>query len=194
MASTESLNELTKDQLFQLAEDNNVEVKKSATKTELVEAVQGSVTQEDVDALTSGDEGSDSSDQSKAEARPIGEGKDPLAEGNTLVNPSNTEAETHYEVKERSEDVAAQDTQNTIDGQDANQRAEQHNASDAAPVTSNSDSAEQNEVADGRTEPGGDVVDDTPDVVDVPELSDEEQAANADDRQAAMEKDIEKEA
>lgn len=133
-------------------------------------------------------------DQGLVEARPIGEGKDPLAEGNTLVNPTNTEAETHYEVKEKSEDVAAQEAQNTIDGQDANQRAEQHNASDAAPVTANSDTADQDEVADGRTEPGSDVVDDTPEVVDTPEPTDEEAQASADDRQDAMEKDIAKEA
>lgn len=133
-------------------------------------------------------------DQGLAEARPIGEGKDPLAEGNTLVNPSNTEAETHYEVKEKSEDVAAQDVQNTINGQDANQRAEQHNASNAAPVTANSDTTEQNEVADGRVEPGTDVVDDTPEQVDVPTPTEEEAQASADDRQDAMEKDIAKEA
>jgi hypothetical protein len=132
-------------------------------------------------------------DQGLAEARPIGEGKDPLAEGNTLVNPTNTEAETHYEVKEKSEDVAAQDAQNTINGQDANERAEQHNASDAAPVTANSDTADQDEVADGRTEPG-DVVDDTPEVVDTPEPTDEEAEESAADRQDAMEKEVAKEA
>lgn len=136
--------------------------------------------------------GSSEQGQSKVEARPIGEGKDPLAEGNTLENPSNTEAETHYNVKERSEDVAAQDAQNTIDGQDANERAEQHNASDAAPVTANSDSVEQNEVADGRTEPGGDVVDDTPEVVDTPKPTEEEAAASAEDRQDALDKDLKK--
>jgi hypothetical protein len=123
-------------------------------------------------------------DQGLVEARPIGEGKDPLAEGNTLVNPTNTEAETHYEVKERSADVAA--AENTIDGQDANERAEQHNASGAAPVTANADSAEQDEVAEDRTEPGGDVVDDTPEEVDVPERSEEEEAADAEDREEAL--------
>lgn len=88
-----------------------------------------------------------------AEARPIGEGKDPLAEGNTLENPSNTEAETHYNIKERSEDVAAQDAQNKIDGQDANERAEEHNAQ-VAPASSapNSDTTEQDAVAEGRVE------------------------------------------
>lgn len=133
-------------------------------------------------------------DQSKVETRPVGEGKDPLAEGNTLENPSNTEAETHYNIKERSEDVAAQDAQNTINGQDANQRAEQHNASAAAPVTVNADQADQDEVAADRVEPGSDVVDDTPEVVDTPEPTEEEAAASAEDRQDAMEKDLAKEA
>jgi hypothetical protein len=97
--------------------------------------------------------GESSQDQGRAEARPIGEGKDPLAEGNTLVNPTNSEGETHYEVKERGEDVAAQDAQNKIDGQDANERAEEHNSqSTAASEVPNSDAAEQDEVAEGRTE------------------------------------------
>jgi len=39
------------------------------------------------------------------DARPIGEGKDPLAEGNTLVNPSNTEDHNTYEILETSEGV-----------------------------------------------------------------------------------------
>lgn len=89
------------------------------------------------------------SESNKAEARPVGEGKDPLAEGNTLVNPSNTEAETHYDVKERSDDVRASE----INGQDANERAEQHNAqSQPASDVANSDATEQDEVAEGRTE------------------------------------------
>lgn len=93
-------------------------------------------------------------DNSKVEARPIGEGKDPLAEGNTLENPSNTEAETHYNVKERGADVQA--AENTIAGQDANERAEQHNAQavNAPSDVPNSDAAEQDEVAAGREEPG----------------------------------------
>lgn len=95
-------------------------------------------------------------DNSVAEARPIGAGKDPLAEGNTLKNPTNSEAETHYEVKERGEDVTAQDAQNKIDGQDANARAEAHNAqlAQGAPdhETPNQDEAEQDEVAAGREE------------------------------------------
>lgn len=90
----------------------------------------------------------------QAEARPIGQGKDPLAEGNTLVNPTNTEAETHYEVKERSDDVRAAET--SINGQDANERAEQHNnaLTQGAPDhdTPNHDTTEQDEVAAGRTE------------------------------------------
>lgn len=88
-------------------------------------------------------------DEGTVEARPQHQGKDPLAEGNTLVNPTNSEAETHYDVKERSEDVQKAD--NTINGQDANQRAEQHNA-EAADAPVNSDEAEQAEVAEGRTE------------------------------------------
>lgn len=40
------------------------------------------------------------------DARPIGEGKDPLAEGNTLVNPKgSTEDDNVYELLESSEDV-----------------------------------------------------------------------------------------
>lgn len=90
-----------------------------------------------------------SNDSNKVEARPIGQGKDPLAEGNTLVNPSNTEAETHYDVKERSDDVRASE----INGQDANERAEQHNAQSLpASEVANSDETEQSEVAEGRTE------------------------------------------
>lgn len=88
-------------------------------------------------------------DNSKVEARPIGSGKDPLAEGNTLSNPSNTEAETHYDVKERSEDVQA--AENTINGQDANERAEQHNTqlAQGAPdhETPNQDESDQEEAA-----------------------------------------------
>lgn len=87
----------------------------------------------------------------QAEARPVGQGKDPLAEGNTLVNPTNSEAETHYEVKERSEDVQAKEAQNKIDGQDANERAEQHNAQ-AVDAPANSDQSEQDAVAEGRKE------------------------------------------
>jgi hypothetical protein len=41
----------------------------------------------------------------KVEARPVKEGKDPLAEGNTLVNPTNTEDDGVYELLESSEDV-----------------------------------------------------------------------------------------
>lgn len=97
------------------------------------------------------------SNTDKVEARPIGEGKDPLADGNTLVNPTNTEAETHYEVKERSDDVRA--AENTIDGQDANERAEEHNTqltqgapSHATPQHGNGDQESQESVAAGRVE------------------------------------------
>lgn len=89
---------------------------------------------------------------SEVEARPQHQGKDPLAEGNTLVNPTNTEAETHYEVKERSEDVQKA---SEIAGQNANERAEVHNGQVAQPHdVPNSDVAEQDEVAAGRVEPG----------------------------------------
>lgn len=90
----------------------------------------------------------DSGDQ--VEARPVGQGKDPLAEGNTLVNSTNTEAETHYNVKERSEDVQASE----INGKNANERAEEHNAEAPQPglEVPNSDAAEQEAVAAGRTE------------------------------------------
>lgn len=97
---------------------------------------------------------SNSTTSDQVEARPIGQGKDPLADGNTLVNPTNTEAETHYDVKERSEDVQAQDAQNKIDGQDANQRAEEHNTALAqgAPdhATPNQSEGDQQEAAEGR--------------------------------------------
>lgn len=39
------------------------------------------------------------------DARPIKEGKDPLSEGNTLVNPDNTEDHNTYEVLETAEGV-----------------------------------------------------------------------------------------
>lgn len=90
-------------------------------------------------------------DEGAVEARPQHQGKDPLAEGNTLVNPTNSEAETHYEVKERGADV--QEAENKINGQDANERAEEHNAQSLpASDVANSDSDEQAEVAEGRTE------------------------------------------
>lgn len=132
-------------------------------------------------------------DEGAVEARPIGQGKDPLAEGNTLVNPTNTEAETHYEVKERSEDVQAA---SEIAGQNANERAEQHNAASAVPHdTPNAELSEQDEVAEGRVEPGedsvvepeADAVDDTPEEVEVPERTEEQAAEDAEERQDAVE-------
>lgn len=83
------------------------------------------------------------------ETRPVGQGKDPLAEGNTLVNPSNTEEETHYDVKERSEDVQKADETGAASTSEL--VGEQ-----ATPATSvpNSDTEEQDEVAAGRVEPG----------------------------------------
>lgn len=93
-----------------------------------------------------------SSDKSVAEARPIGQGKDPLAEGNTLKNPSNTEAETHYDVKERGEDV--QKAEHTINGKDANLRALEHNAksSNVKMADNNLSPEEQDAVAQNRQE------------------------------------------
>lgn len=129
-----------------------------------------------------------SSDQ--AEARPIGEGKDPLSEGNTLANPTNSEAETHYNIKENG--AAVQAAENTINGQDANQRAEQHNAqlAQGAPDhdTPNQSQAEQDAVAEGRVEANGPDanVNDTPEEVTVPERSEEQATADANERQDAV--------
>lgn len=46
-----------------------------------------------------------SDNEDLVDARPIKEGKDPLAEGNTLINPDNTEDHNTYEVLETSEGV-----------------------------------------------------------------------------------------
>lgn len=150
----------------------------------------------------------------QVEARPIGEGKDPLADGNTLENPTNTEAETHYKVKEKSEDVQAEENASRIAGQNANERAEEHNAH-AANVNQphdvpNSDAEEQDEAAEGREEPGeepevpapadveeevptppADEVDDTPEEVEVPERTEEQAAEDAEERQDAVETALE---
>lgn len=128
-------------------------------------------------------------DNSKVEARPIGAGKDPLAEGNTLENPTNSEAETHYNVKERGEDVQA--TENTINGQNANERAEQHNTqlAQGAPDhdTPNQGQPEQDAVAEGRVDPAAEqAADDTPEEVEVPEVSEEDQAAADAERRDAV--------
>ncbi len=72
------------------------------------------------------------SSQSKVEARPIGEGKDPLAEGERLHNPTNTEAETHYDA-DRSE-LNDEERASKIRGQNANERAEEHNAEEPEDV------------------------------------------------------------
>lgn len=110
-------------------------------------------------------------DNNLVEARPIGEGKDPLAEGNTLVNPTNSEAETHYQVKERSDDVRASE----INGQDANERAEQHNAQTPPPAdVPNGDNGDQDAVAEGRTEDG-----EEPETETTPEAPADEPAPNA---------------
>jgi hypothetical protein len=91
-------------------------------------------------------------DEGLVEARPQGEGYDPLSRGDTLKNPTNTEAETHYEVKERSEDVAAAEekAKHEIAGQDANERAVEHNAE--SPTVPNETSDEQEAVASKRSE------------------------------------------
>lgn len=89
--------------------------------------------------------------ETTVEARPQYEGKDPLAEGNTLHNPTNSEAETHYKVTETSEAVSQ------IGGQDASERAEQHNAE--AVSAPSGDATEQEEVAAERVEPGTEQVD-----------------------------------
>lgn len=118
MASTESLNELTVDQLKQLANDNNVETNSKMKKDELVTAVAPAVSQEDVDALTTDDDSTDdqapendlatvnaapqepvernASDESEVKARPQGEGIDPLSRGERLYNDENTEAAKTY--------------------------------------------------------------------------------------------------
>lgn len=62
----------------------------------------------------------------KVEARPIGEGKDPLSEGARLHNPTNTEAETHYKADNRELNDEAKASK--IRGENANERAEEHNA------------------------------------------------------------------
>jgi hypothetical protein len=65
--------------------------------------------------------------EDKVEARPIGEGKDPLAEGARLRNPSNTTGETHYEADNSELKAEEQAAKNRIDGKDADERAEKHN-------------------------------------------------------------------
>lgn len=125
------------------------------------------------------------------EARPIGEGKDPLAEGERLYNPTNTEAETHYDA-DRSE-LDDEEKASKIRGLDANERAEIHNAETAIPSDEvpNGDDAEQEEVAQSRVEPVDANVDDTPENVDVPEVSEEDQAKASEEREAAMAKELE---
>lgn len=68
----------------------------------------------------------------QVEARPVGQGKDPLAEGARLHNPTNTEAETHYEA-DRSE-LNDEEKASKIRGQNANERAEEHNAQEPADI------------------------------------------------------------
>lgn len=100
------------------------------------------------------------------EARPIGQGKDPLAEGARLHNPSNSESETHYKADTSELNAEEKAAANRASGQDANALAEEHNAQgqvETAPTTvSNSDQAAQDEVAEGRVEPGEDPVPEQP--------------------------------
>lgn len=70
--------------------------------------------------------------EDKVEARPIGQGKDPLAEGERLHNPTNTEAETHYKA-DRSE-LNDEAKASEIRGQNANERAEEHNAEEPEDI------------------------------------------------------------
>lgn len=133
--------------------------------------------------------------KSKVEARPIGEGKDPLAEGERLVNPTNTTAETHYEADSSELNAEREAAKNRIGGQDADTRAEEHNAEsptapDNVPDTANAN--EQETVAEDRVEPGSEV-DDTPEKTEVPKRTEEQEDADAEDRQDAMEKTVAKE-
>lgn len=125
----------------------------------------------------------------KVEARPIGQGKDPLAEGARLHNPSNTEGETHYDADNSELNAEETAAKNRINGQDANERAEDHNAQalNGTSDTPNSDQVEQNEVAAGRTEEANPPIDDTPDETEVPERTEEQENADAEDRQDAVE-------
>lgn len=101
MASKESLNALTKDQLLQLAEKNNVEVNKSAKKDEVVAALSQKVSQDDVDAMVepaddTDEVQSDPKDEGSVKARPQHQGHDPLARGERLYNDKNETSTTHY--------------------------------------------------------------------------------------------------
>lgn len=131
--------------------------------------------------------------KSKVEARPIGEGKDPLAEGEKLHNPTNTTGETHYEADSSELDAEREAAKNRIGGQDADARAEEHNAeSPTAPdnVPETATANEQETVAAGRVEPGSEV-NDTPENVDVPERSEEQENADSEERQDAVETALE---
>jgi len=72
------------------------------------------------------------SNTNKVEARPIGEGKDPLAEGERLHNPTNTEAETHYKA-DRTE-LDDEERASKIRGKNANERAAEHNAEEPEDI------------------------------------------------------------
>lgn len=62
----------------------------------------------------------------RVEARPIGEGLDPLAVGERIYNETNTSAETHY--KADDSELKAEEQASKIRGKNADQRAEEHNA------------------------------------------------------------------
>lgn len=66
------------------------------------------------------------SNDSKVEARPIGQGQDPLAVGERLYNDTNTDAETHYTADDS--ELKDEERASKIRGQNANERAEEHNA------------------------------------------------------------------
>lgn len=93
------------------------------------------------------------STENKVEARPVGEGKDPLAGGERLYNESNTTGETHYKADNSELKAEEKAAENRINGQDADERAEQHNAAQAeAHDVPNEDVSDQDEVAEGRDE------------------------------------------
>lgn len=99
------------------------------------------------------------------DARPVGHGKDPLAEGMRLHNPSNSSDANSYEVS--SNEVTAPKAHVVADGQVS------------APVkpahkTPNKSKEEQEEVAAGRVEPGEETSDVTPELGDNADLPDEE--------------------
>lgn len=158
-------------------------------------------------------------DEHLVEARPVGQGFDPLSRGERLHNESNTEAETHYKADDSELKAEEQAAAARTEGQDANELAEEHNAQSlpASDVPNESEDA-QEAAAEGREEPGsadgggidmahtGDAavpaeeeadqpvnpeVDDTPEETEVPSPSEEEQAQAEEERQDAVETALE---